>query len=46
METRDLLWKAFVDSPEWKDLINDPFYNNNVSKADILLLSPTSYSDY
>ncbi len=46
METRDLLWKAFVDSPEWKGLINDPFYNNNISKADILLLSPTEYSDY
>jgi len=46
METRELLWKAFVDSPEWQRLINDPFYNNNVSKADILLLSPTDYSDY
>ncbi len=46
METRDLLWKAFVDSPEWQKLINNPFYDNNVSKADILLLFPTEYSDY
>lgn len=46
METRDLLWKAFVASPEWQGLINDPFYNNNISKADILLLSPTEYSNY
>jgi len=46
METRDLLWKAFVASPEWQGLIKDPYYNNNVSKADILLLSPTEYSDY
>lgn len=46
METRDLMWKAFVASPEWQGLINDPFYDNNVSKADILLLYPTDYSDY
>jgi hypothetical protein len=46
METREHLWKAFVDSPEWQGLINDPYYNNNVSKADILLLCPTEYSDY
>ncbi|WP_297765437.1 NIPSNAP family protein [uncultured Muriicola sp.] len=46
METRDLLWKAFVDSPEWQRLINDSYYNNNLSKLNILLLSPTAYSDY
>ncbi|NNJ89083.1 MAG: NIPSNAP family containing protein [Eudoraea sp.] len=46
METRDRLWKAFVDSPEWQGLINDPYYNNNISKADIMLLYPTEYSDY
>jgi hypothetical protein len=46
METRDLLWKDFVNSPEWKSLISDPYYNNNINKIDILLLSPTEYSDY
>ena len=46
MEARDSLWKAFFDSPEWKALINDPFYANNVNKVDIFFLTPTSYSAY
>jgi hypothetical protein len=46
METRDKLWKSFVDSPEWKALIGNPFYSNNVNKIDIEFLSPMSYSDY
>jgi hypothetical protein len=46
MQTRDSIWQVFFDSPEWKALINDPYYDHNVNKADILLLTPTSYSDY
>jgi hypothetical protein len=45
-DTRDSLWKAFVDSSHWKKLKNDPYYANNVNQADILLLTPTPYSDY
>ncbi len=46
METRDSLWNVFFDSPEWKALIDNPYYADNVNKADILLLTPTPYSDY
>ncbi len=46
LETRDQLWKTFFESPEWKALSSDPYYKNNVSKADIMLLYPTEYSDY
>jgi len=46
METRERLWKDFVDSAKWQELSSDPFYQNNVSHADILLLYPTPYSDY
>ncbi|NNE02391.1 MAG: NIPSNAP family containing protein [Eudoraea sp.] len=46
METRDTLWKDFVDSDTWKELSGDPKYQNNVSRADIHLLYPTTYSDY
>lgn len=45
-ETRDKLWKAFFDSPEWKELLTYPKYENTVSHADIFLLYPTDYSDY
>lgn len=46
MDTRDKNWEAFVDSPEWKELIAMPKYDNNVSHADIWFLYPTEYSDY
>jgi len=46
MATRDRLWKDFVASAKWQELSNEPFYQNNVSHADILLLYPTPYSDY
>lgn len=39
-------WDAFFGSPEWKTLIADPQYAHNVSKADILFLHPTEYSDF
>lgn len=45
-ETRDELWKAFFDSPEWKELLTLPKYENTVSHADIYFLHPTDYSDY
>lgn len=46
MEDRNAHWKAFGESPEWKALIGNPKYDNNVSRADIWLLYPTEYSDY
>ncbi len=45
-ETRDLNWKAFVDSPEWNTLKAMPKYQNTVSKNVTLFLYPTAYSDY
>lgn len=45
-QSRDAHWKTFVDDPEWKKLSALPQYRNNVSKADIILLRPTSYSEY
>ncbi len=44
--SRDAHWKAFVDDPEWKRLSALPQYQKNVSKADIIFLRPTAYSDY
>ncbi len=46
MEKRDALWKAFSSSEKWDKLSSDPQYQNNVSKADKMLLYPTEYSDY
>jgi hypothetical protein len=45
-ESRDAHWKTFVDDPEWKRLSSLPKYQKNVSKADIIFLRPTNYSDY
>ncbi len=46
MESRDAHWDAFRTAPKWLKLKADPNYQNNVSKADIMLLYPTEYSDY
>lgn len=46
MASREKNWEAFVDSPEWKELIAMPKYENNVNHADIWFLYPTEYSDY
>ncbi|WP_149275027.1 NIPSNAP family protein [Pareuzebyella sediminis] len=46
MEKRDEIWETFFTSDKWKELKSDTHYQNNVSKADILLLYPTEYSDY
>jgi len=46
MPKRDELWKTFFASDKWTELKNDDYYKNNMKKADIMLLYPTSYSDY
>jgi len=46
MAERDKHWEAFNADPEWKTLVVKPEYQHNVSKADIMLLKPTDYSDY
>lgn len=46
MEERDAHWEAFNTSEVWNSIKSEPKYQNNMSKADILLLYPTEYSDY
>lgn len=46
MEQREALWKAFFESDEWIKLKAIPEYQNNVSKAEVILTKTTSYSDY
>lgn len=46
MADRDEHWKKFGASDEWKKLSSMPTYQNNVSKADIILMRSTAYSDY
>jgi len=46
MADRDAHWKSFGDDPLWKQLVAMDEYKNNVSKADIILMHATSYSDY
>jgi hypothetical protein len=46
MSERDKHWKAFFDAPEWKALIADEQYKNNVSRNDTVFLHPTEYSDF
>jgi hypothetical protein len=43
---RDKHWEAFGNDPEWKTLVAKPEYAHNVSKADIIFLHPTEYSDF
>lgn len=43
---RDKHWDAFGNDPEWKTLVAKPEYQHNVSKADIIFLHPTEYSDF
>ncbi|HVF81806.1 MAG TPA: NIPSNAP family protein [Flavisolibacter sp.] len=42
---RDEHWKAFGSDPFWKILSAKPEYKNNVSKIDIVFLTPAEYSD-
>ncbi|MEO8713079.1 MAG: NIPSNAP family protein, partial [Parafilimonas sp.] len=46
MAEHDAHWKSFGDDPQWKQLSGMEEYKNNVSKADIILMHATSYSDY
>ncbi|WP_430894803.1 MULTISPECIES: NIPSNAP family protein [unclassified Paraflavitalea] len=46
MEAREQHWKEFFDSPEWKALISNKYYEKNVSKVNIVLMKATAYSDY
>ncbi|HUQ97010.1 MAG TPA: NIPSNAP family protein [Chitinophagaceae bacterium] len=46
MADREAHWKAFGDDPEWKTLSVKPEYQHNVSRNDILFLTPTDYSDF
>jgi hypothetical protein len=43
--THDAHWKAFGEDAYWKKLSALPEYQNTVSKADIILMHPTAYSD-
>ncbi len=43
---RDKHWEVFGNDPEWKTLVALPEYQHNVSKADIIFLHPTAYSDF
>lgn len=46
MAERDAHWKSFGDNAETKKLFAMDEYKNNVSKADIILMHATDYSDY
>lgn len=46
MKSREEHWKTFVDDAEWKSLSSKPEFQHNVSKADIILMRGTPYSDY
>ena len=45
-QDRDKHWDAFSSDPYWKKLVALPEYQHNVSKAEILFLHPTAYSDF
>lgn len=45
MESRNTHWGNFGEDAQWQKLLGMDKYQNNVSKADIFLLSATSYSD-
>lgn len=43
--SREEHWKSFNDDPQWKKLVSAPEYQHNVSRADILFLTPEEFSD-
>ncbi|MEO5684756.1 MAG: NIPSNAP family protein [Chitinophagaceae bacterium] len=45
MAAREQHWKTFSADPEWKKLAAMPNYQHNVSKAEIILMHATDYSD-
>lgn len=46
MVERDAHWKSFFGDPAWKKLSSLAEYQHTVSKAEIILLHTTSYSDF
>ena len=42
---RDAHWKAFGEDAAWKKLSAMPAYKNNVSRNEIVFLTPTDFSD-
>ena len=46
MADHDAHWKSFTDDAATKKIFAIDEYKNNVSKADIILMKATSYSDY
>jgi hypothetical protein len=44
MAGRDMNWKVFVNSPEWKELSGDIQYKDTVSNISDIILSPASCS--
>ena len=46
MNDRDEHWKKFGADADWKRLSTMPKYQNNVSKADIILMKAMNYSEY
>jgi hypothetical protein len=46
LEDRNSHWKTFSADAEWKKLSSLPEYQNNVSKADIILMKAYPYSDF
>lgn len=45
MQTHDAHWKAFGDSPIWKQLSGLPEYQKTVSHSDVWLMHAAPYSD-
>ena len=45
MEAHDKNWKAFIDSPEWKELKENPYYKDTVSNITKIFLRAADCSD-
>lgn len=46
MDDRNEHWKSFSASTVWKNLSSDPFYKNNVSRNETVLMKAAVYSEY
>ena len=46
MTERDAHWKVFFADPLWKKISAMPEYQHTVSKAEVMFLSATDYSDF
>ena len=44
LAARERAWAAFGNDPEWKTLLGDPQYRDNISAIADIILRPTSYS--